>query len=297
MQHIALLGGVLIVAASASLLVAAQRRARVRARLFRSDTPETRDEAPSLDSRPRLAGWLLRAGFRTPNAPNQFLLACIASGALALGIAWAARTVLPAAHAAVLGLPVVGGASAALVSLVPWIAGVWIAAAPYLYVRAARRRRVEALESDLPLVLELLATLAEAGHGFDASVAQVTESQPLARPLGQELRLYQLEVLTGIRRAECLRRLASRTRVPSVDGVVSALVQAEEMGSGLADLLRPQADDLRRRRRERALARAESLPEKLVFPLLVGFLPSLLVWTLGPAFHQLFAMIDATMGR
>ena len=65
----------------------------------------------------------------------------------------------------------------------------------------------------------------------------------------------------------------------------------------MADLLRPQADDLRQRRREEALAQAESLPEKLVVPLLIGFLPGLLVWTLGPAFHQLFTMIDAAMTR
>ena len=58
-------------------------------------------------------------------------------------------------------------------------------------------------------------------------------------------------------------------------------------------LLRPQAILVRQRRRERALATAEALPEKLVVPLLIGFLPGLLVWTLGPAFFQLFEMIDA----
>ena len=76
---------------------------------------------------------------------------------------------------------------------------------------------------------------------------------------------------------------------------MAALVQAEETGSGLADVLRPLADDLRLRRRERALARAEALPEKLVFPLVLGFLPGLLVWTLGPSFHQLFGIVDSIM--
>ena len=40
----------------------------------------------------------------------------------------------------------------------------------------------------------------------------------------------------------------------------------------------------------------EALPEKLVFPLVLGFLPGLLVWTLGPSFHQLFGIIDSIMG-
>ena len=92
-----------------------------------------------------------------------------------------------------------------------------------------------------------------------------------------------------------MRRLAGRLEVTPVNNTVAALVQAEEMGSGLADILRPLAEDLRQRRRERALAKAEALPEKLVFPLVIGFLPALLVWTLGPSFFQLVGTIDTIM--
>jgi len=42
--------------------------------------------------------------------------------------------------------------------------------------------------------------------------------------------------------------------VPAVSIFVSALVQAEQLGMGIAGILRRQADDLRDRRRERALA-------------------------------------------
>jgi tight adherence protein C len=66
------------------------------------------------------------------------------------------------------------------------------------------------------------------------------------------------------------------------------LVQAEQLGKGIARCLRQQADDLRSRRRERALAFANALPVKRLFPLVICFLPGLFVWTLGPAFVQLF---------
>ena len=53
---------------------------------------------------------------------------------------------------------------------------------PLLVVRAARRRLVTAVEQDLPLVLELLATLGEAGIGFDAALARVlTRSRRIGR--------------------------------------------------------------------------------------------------------------------
>jgi pilus assembly protein TadC len=58
-------------------------------------------------------------------------------------------------------------------------------------------------------------------------------------------------------------------------------------------VLRPLAEDLRVSRRERALARAEALPEKLVFPLVIGFLPALLLFALGPSLARLIQQLDA----
>jgi len=214
---------------------------------------------------------------------------------LAAAIVWGVRASgVTDLFAAILGgLPVVGAGFAAFATAAPWLIGVAVAALPTLLVRRDRAQRVEEIEQDLPLVLELLATLAEAGLGFESAVDELIRAQPPGRPLADEVRLYQLEVGTGARRAESLRRLARRVDVPSVSSFASALAHGEETGSSIAGLLRPQAALVRQRRRERALAAAEALPEKLVVPLLIGFLPGLLVWTLGPAFFQLFEMIDA----
>ena len=100
---------------------------------------------------------------------------------------------------------------------------------------------------------------------------------------------------SGAGRVVCLERMSDRIAVPQVTDLVRSLTHAEETGAGIAGILRPQAEDLRQQQRERALARAEALPEKLVVPLLIGFLPGLMVWTPGPAFHQLFEMLDAAL--
>ena len=71
------------------------------------------------------------------------------------------------------------------------------------------------------------------------------------------------------------------------------MVQAEQLGMGIARVLRQQAEDVRNRRRERAIAFANSLPVKRVIPLVICFLPGLFVWTLGPAFVQLFKIADS----
>lgn len=290
-----LLGGFLVVTA-AFFLVTLPTRRRVHQRLF-DEEPAAETATPRTLPPDRLTAWLVRAGHRHPHARSLFMLSVAVSACLGVaGALFLARSpVLPSGAMLLFDLPVVGGGAATLLGLAPWVAGLYLIAAPFLVVRARRRKRASAIEEDLPLFLETMATLAEAGFGFDASIAELLETQQGDRPLHDELRLYRLECQTGAGRGVCLQRLEGRIGLPAVTGLVQALLQAEEVGSGLAGILRPQAEDVRQRRRERALARAEALPEKLVVPLLIGFLPGLLVWTLGPAFHQLFGMLDAAL--
>ena len=286
-----------LIAVAFELLRRATRNARISRRLFAdTDGPNPVEEEVS-SARPRsaLTEWLARAGHRSPGAATTFVAisigALLLAGAIVQGVHVSG---MADAFAAVLGgLPVVGPGLAGFAAVSPWMIGAAVAALSVVLVRRDRARRVEEIEQDLPLVLELLATLAEAGLGFESAVDELIRAQPPGRPLADELRLYQLEVGAGGRRADSLRSLARRVDVPSVSSFASALAHGEETGSSIAGLLRPQAVLVRQRRRERALAAAEALPEKLVVPLLIGFLPGLLVWTLGPAFFQLFEMIDA----
>ena len=284
---------VIILVALIPLALSSQRRSRARARLWDDELQAT----DALAGTSKVAHWLMLAGIRGPQATVRLLVAfviCAGLGALTAPFLAESPVFIGTAYD-VSTIPVMGAPLAQLVLFLPWVGALFLTAMPYLLVRARRDRRVVEVEQDLPLVLELLATLAEGGLGFDASLDRVIESQPEGRPLVDELRLYRLEVRGGGSRVDCLRRLSERLEVAPVTSTVAALIQAEEMGSGLADILRPLADDLRQRRRERALAKAEALPEKLVFPLVLGFLPALLVWTLGPSFHQLVGTIDSIM--
>jgi pilus assembly protein TadC len=142
----------------------------------------------------------------------------------------------------------------------------------------------------------MLATLSEAGLGFDAAITQLIDAQMAVTPLIEELKLYQTEVLGGVARVQALRHLKQRIDVGQVNVFVSALVQAEQGGAALTEVLRRQAEDARSRNRERALIQAEALPTKLVFPLVICYLPGLFVTTLGPAILQ-FVKIADTFAR
>jgi len=242
-----------------------------------------------------LERWLFLAGYRRPNAAALFLLltACTAAGGIAALWGIRATGLVAAAERAVSGIPGgVGDIFRPALYLGPWIVLITLVLLPTLTVRRSRRARVAAIEQDLPVTLDLLATLAEAGLGFDGAVNRIIASQPVERPLADELRTLQVELLSGRARTECLRRVARRLDIASVTIFISALVQAEQVGAGVATVLRQQADDLRQRRRERALELSMSLPVKRMFPMVICFLPGILLIALGPTFHEFFKYAD-----
>jgi tight adherence protein C len=246
-----------------------------------------------------LRRWLFLAGFRGRLAPVFFM--GLTGGALVLGMVSAyvmnRSGVVDVMVVPLRGIP--GGIGEAFVSVAyaaPWIVLSLLASIPLLVVRAARRQRVMDVDHDLPLMLELLATLTEGGLSFDAALDKILGAQFRTRPLSEEFRLYHRELQMGVSRLQALRRLANRLEVTSMSFLISALIQSEQVGASIATTLRRQADDLRNRRREQALMLAQALPVKMVVPLILCFLPGIFVATLGPSLYQLVNLVSGITG-
>jgi tight adherence protein C len=272
-------------------------RQRVQRRLFETWSESSEAPISGLDSPVGfLTRWLALAGYRRPGAAAGFIAMSLVALGLGLSAGWLI-SISGLLRIAEQGIDVIPGGLSDLLrpvlQLAPWIACSTLAAIPTLVVRSHRRRRVTEIERDLPVTLELLATLAEAGLGFDASLERILDAQPPKRALVGEFRAFQVEVLAGRPRVECLRRVARRLDVTAVTILTSALVQAEQIGSGVAEVLRSQADDLRQRRRERAIEFSMSLPVKLLFPLVICFLPGIMVFTLGPVLYEFIKFADS----
>jgi tight adherence protein C len=155
------------------------------------------------------------------------------------------------------------------------------AAVPSLAVKQARDKRVERIERELPDVLDLLAVSVEAGVGLEGAIRSVAEK--FDGPLGDELAHVLSEMELGTSRKEALQHLRDRTDVPDLDGFILSLLQASALGMPLTRVLRTEADELRRRRRQRVREAAAKLPVKLVFPLIVFIMPAMFVVIIGPA--------------
>lgn len=152
---------------------------------------------------------------------------------------------------------------------------------PALYVRQHRDLRVEAIEKELPDVLDVLAISVEAGVGLEGAIQAVVER--FSSPLGDELGHMLSEMELGLSRREALQHLRARTDIPDLNGFVLALLQADALGMPMTRVLQTQADEMRRRRRGRVREAAAKLPVKILFPLIIFILPALFIVIMGPA--------------
>ena len=277
-------------------LVRLESKRALEVRLYGDAGGDTREAS----GRSGLARWLMRAGFRSPDAPARFLLACL--GFVLLGAASGYLVTLTGVYeTGARWLEEIPGGSGQLltpmIAALPWVVGVLVALGPWLYVRRRRRDLVREVEADLPLDLEVFATLARAGRGCQGALVRVVESGDADRSMTREFQTVQREALAGVSRIDALKRMAARLDVTSVTMFVNALVHAEQVGAGLADVLQHQAEEVRRRRQGEALAQAQALPVKLVFPLVLCFLPGIFIWTLGPALYEFIRIADSVLSQ
>ena len=149
----------------------------------------------------------------------------------------------------------------------------------------ARRKEIE---QALPDALDLIVVSMEAGLALDGAIAKVVEKTKGA--LKEEFQQMLHEVHLGKPRRDALRQLGTRTKVKDMITLVNAVVQADQMGVSMAQVMRTQADEARLKRRQRAEERAHQAAVKMLFPLVLFILPSVMIVAVGPAalaiYHQ-----------
>ena len=153
---------------------------------------------------------------------------------------------------------------------------------PDLFVSLKGRSRREDLRSELPDALDLLAVSVEAGLGFDAAIAKLTEHMDGA--LVEEFSLALSEMRIGETRRNALEKMVKRVQAPELSSFVRAIIQADELGISLGRILRVQATDQRNRRQAAAEEKAMKAPIKMLFPTALFIFPAMFIIILGPAF-------------
>jgi tight adherence protein C len=169
---------------------------------------------------------------------------------------------------------------------------------PRFLLKRMIKERQRRIKVGLPDALDLTVICVEAGLALDQAMMRVGEDLRHAHPeLSAEFHLVTLEMRAGKPRVEALQNLAARTGVDDIRQLVATLVQTDRFGTSVAQALRVHSDSLRTERRQRAEEQAAKTSIKMIIPLVLFILPSILVVTLGPAIISLYRTLVATGGK
>jgi tight adherence protein C len=160
---------------------------------------------------------------------------------------------------------------------------------PRFFLKRMINDRQLRIRLGMPDALDLTVICVEAGLALDQAMMRVGEDLRHAHPdLADEFYLMNLELRAGKPRADALRNLYGRTGVDDIKALVTTLVQTDRFGTSIAQALRVHSDSLRTERRQRAEEQAAKTTIKMVPPLVVFVLPSIIIVTLGPAIISLY---------
>jgi len=226
----------------------------------------------------RARRWLIQAGYRDPRHLTVYVGSRLACALFALSLVAASSG---------FDSPVL------MVSVTAF--GFFL---PRFVLKRLIRNRQLRIKLGLPDALDLTVICVEAGLALDQALMRVGEDLRHAhRELSDEFHMVNLEMRAGKPRAEALRNLVERTGVDDIKALVGTLIQTDRFGTSVAQALRVHSDSLRTERRQRAEEQAAKTTIKMVIPLVLFVLPSIIFVTLGPAVIQLVRTLMPANGR
>jgi tight adherence protein C len=162
---------------------------------------------------------------------------------------------------------------------------------PVGWLESKVRRVQNEIRFGLPDALDMLSVCAFAGLGFDQALQRVSEYWQTA--LGGEFRRVVHEMELGISRADALRNLSARLCISEISSFVAIIIQAENLGMRIADVLHGQAEQMRVIRQFRAKEIANKLPAKMMVPLAFLILPALFAVIFAPMVPSLMSLFGS----
>ncbi|HLL54328.1 MAG TPA: type II secretion system F family protein [Myxococcaceae bacterium] len=152
---------------------------------------------------------------------------------------------------------------------------------PLIWLNDQVKKRHLQISRALPYNLDLLTLSVEAGLDFTAALAKVVEKGK-AGPLKEEFQLVLKQLKMGKTREEALKAMIVRVDLAPLSTFVTALIQADKMGTSLGKVLRIQSTQMRIDRTQRAEKLANEAPVKMLFPLIACIFPTVFMILFGP---------------
>ncbi|MFA5092506.1 MAG: type II secretion system F family protein [Candidatus Omnitrophota bacterium] len=156
---------------------------------------------------------------------------------------------------------------------------------PDFYLKRKISERKYLIARGLPETVDLLSLCIEAGLDFISAARWVIDKTPRT-PMTEELAFVLEEVKWGKSRVQALKDMARRINVSEMSSFVQTIIQAERMGTPVAEAFAILSEDARAQRFHRGERIALQAPIKILLPLIFFIMPVIGIVIGGPILLQ-----------
>lgn len=153
---------------------------------------------------------------------------------------------------------------------------------PDVFIKTKIQKRQADILGNFSTTVDLAALIIESGLDYLTAFERIIKVSKEKTTLEEELDKTIGEIKLGYSRREALERFAARTGVQEVRSLVGLIIQSDELGTSLVDLLRNFSTDLRSRRLSRAEKLAAQASTKMLFPMFMFIFPTIFILILSP---------------
>ncbi len=151
------------------------------------------------------------------------------------------------------------------------------------------RKRQMAIMKNFPTMVDLEALTIEAGLDYMSAFERIIKASREKGELENEMQKMLNEIQLGYSRKDALKRLAMRTGIQEIRSFVGLIIQSDELGTSLVELLRNYAADMRFRRLNKAEKLAAQASTKMLIPLFIFIFPTVFILMLAPMMKSLIS--------
>jgi tight adherence protein C len=225
---------------------------------------------------------MLQAGYRSPSAPMTFFILRFVLPLVFIILAMMFMSGMKKELSESMKLLILGGVGGF---------GFFL---PGIMLQNAIIKRQEDINLSFPDALDMMLICVQGGISIEQAINRIAEEvSEHSATLAEELGFLGAELGLLNDRKSAFQSFAKRVGSGGAKSFATAMIQAEQYGTGISTALRVMADELRDMRMAEAERKAASLPPKLTVPMIMFFLPALFVVILGPAGIQAAAAMHA----
>ncbi|MDR0646287.1 MAG: type II secretion system F family protein [Elusimicrobiota bacterium] len=160
---------------------------------------------------------------------------------------------------------------------------------PDFRIKGQIEKRQKEMLGNFSTLVDLMALVIESGLDYMTAFERIIKIAKKKTLLEVEIEKTINETKLGYSRRESLERFAARTGAQDIRSFVGLIVQSDELGTSLVDLLRNFSTDLRFRRLNKAEKLAAQASTKMLIPLFIFIFPVVFILMLSPMLSGMFS--------